>query len=559
MPISLVKFPFRFQLIALMLATLAIIWGTAAWVVDRDRVQTIEVAQTRLVSLARAFGEHALSTIQRVDSLLLTLRQRWTEDPRGFSAEVERQQSGLADFATLVGIIDANGMVVFNSQSPDAKPIFSGDRDYYRALRESSDDSMVIGTPILGRISKKWSFPLSRKIDPTGPFAGVVFISIDPAYYSRFYDSLELKNEGVVAMVSKQGDVLARHPLGDTFQGTRITGTPYLDPNPSLRGSYRRVAQTDGVERLFGYYRLPLYGTTLIVGEPMASVMAQFRQRTKVTWTGAAVLSILLALLFLNLYRSAAAREANERATQVLNQELEQRVQERTAQLSAANKQLEAFGYSVAHDLRAPLRGIDGYSSLLLEDFGEKLGDTGRQYIENVRKGTAQMNELISDLLAYSHLEQQTLEKRDIQLQGAVAALVAEFHPGLTAASIACTNQVPDLIVSADPVALKVALRNLLDNAIKFTRNAANPSIGIAARDNGTFIQIWVKDNGPGFDMIYHDQIFEIFKRLNRAEDYPGTGIGLAIVRKAMERMGGRAWAESEPGKGACFWLEFPK
>jgi PAS domain S-box-containing protein len=242
-----------------------------------------------------------------------------------------------------------------------------------------------------------------------------------------------------------------------------------------------------------------------------------------------------------------------------LNTELEQRVQERTAKLESANKELETFTYSVAHDLKAPLRGIDGYSRLLLEGYADRLDDEGRLFLHNVRDATRQMDRLTNDLLAYSRLERQDVLLGQVDPRSLVEALLVERAAEIQARGVAVSVAVPCPSVSADRDGLTMALRNLLENALKFTRDTPNPAIEVGGRDSGDSCILWVRDNGVGFDMKYHERIFAIFQRLHHIEDYPGTGVGLAIVRKAMERMAGRAWAESEPGKGATFYLEIPK
>ncbi len=256
-----------------------------------------------------------------------------------------------------------------------------------------------------------------------------------------------------------------------------------------------------------------------------------------------------------------AARGAAERAkaVQALNAELEQRVAKRTAELDAKNRELETFTYSVSHDLKAPLRGIDGYSRLLLEDYAGRLDGEGRTFLQNVRDGTAQMGRLIDDLLEYSRIERRPLEAKQLDLGQLVARLLAEHAGEVAARGARVTVDVPAVAVSADPEGLAMALRNLLGNALKFTGSVPEPAIEIAGRCCPASCVLSVRDNGAGFDMKFHDRIFEIFQRLHRAEDFPGTGVGLAIVRKAMERMGGRAWAESEPGKGATFFVEIPR
>ncbi len=261
-------------------------------------------------------------------------------------------------------------------------------------------------------------------------------------------------------------------------------------------------------------------------------------------------------------------RESAEHV-RILNAELEKRVAQRTAELQEKNRELETFTYSVSHDLKAPLRGIDGYSRLLLEDHAARLDDEGRRFLRTICGATAQMNQLIDDLLAYSRLERRAWHQAPVDLRTVLDRLLAERTEDLAALQAATAQESPADIVTltltppvrpvvTDLDGLALALRNLLDNSLKFTRHTPEPRIHITAGFTDTACHITVQDNGPGFDMKFHDRIFEIFQRLHRAEDYPGTGIGLAIVRKAMSRMGGRAWAVSTPGAGATFHLEIP-
>ena len=253
-----------------------------------------------------------------------------------------------------------------------------------------------------------------------------------------------------------------------------------------------------------------------------------------------------------------STRKQAEDEVRQLNFALEQRVVERTEQLQAVNKELEAFAYSVSHDLKAPLRGIDGYSRLLLDDHAGDLNDEGQIFLQNIRQGTRQMAQLIEDLLAYSRIERRSLQTDRIDLPRLVEATLAERAEEIAALQVTITVALNPQMVNADRDGLTMALRNLLDNALKFTRDSTEPAIEIGMRlDPGACI-LWVRDNGIGFDMKFHKRIFEIFQRLHLADDFPGTGIGLAIVRKALERMGGTAWAESAPGQGATFYLGLP-
>jgi PAS domain S-box-containing protein len=234
------------------------------------------------------------------------------------------------------------------------------------------------------------------------------------------------------------------------------------------------------------------------------------------------------------------------------------RAEESARWLESANKELETFSYSVSHDLKAPLRGIDGYSKLVLEKYADKLDEEGRGFLMTLRASAKHMSRLIDDLLAYSRVERRAMSFTSVEAGALVESLLAEKADEIATRGVAVRVDVTCGKLTVEVEGLAMALRNLLDNALKFTRETASPRIEIGGRSSNERCTLWVRDNGIGFDMKYHDRIFEIFQRLNRPEDYAGTGIGLAIVAKAMHRMGGRAWAEGEPGRGAVFYLELP-
>jgi PAS domain S-box-containing protein len=235
-----------------------------------------------------------------------------------------------------------------------------------------------------------------------------------------------------------------------------------------------------------------------------------------------------------------------------LNAELEQRVSDRTAKLEAANKELEAFSYSVSHDLRSPLRAVDGFSQVLMEDCGPQLSDDGRRYLKNIRDGAQRMGALIDDLLAFSRLSRMPLNKRRVD----TAKLVKDTREdiGLQHGGRQIEVRVAELpLCWGDPALLKQVWINLLSNAFKYTRRAEVAIIEVGCfRENDGSVY-FVRDNGTGFDMRYADKLFGVFQRLHRAEDYEGTGVGLAIVQRIIHRHGGRIWAESELNRGATF------
>jgi len=293
----------------------------------------------------------------------------------------------------------------------------------------------------------------------------------------------------------------------------------------------------------------------------------EFRQRTKSgDWKWILSLGRVqeydengLASRMLGTHTDIAALKRAEQEVRTLNRELEDRVLRRTRDLEMANRELETFTYSVSHDLKAPLRGIDGYSRLLIEDHIEQLDEEGRLFLENVRRGVEQMSQLIEDLLAYSRMERRAMSDTEVNLARLVDQVLDERRREIEEREAVIETDLNSLTAHADPDGLTIVMRNLVDNALKFSQRNQLPTIKIRGRAEDQTILLEIEDSGIGFDMRFHDRIFDIFQRLQRAEEYPGTGIGLAIVRKAMQRMGGRVWAEGIPGQGAKFILEMQK
>jgi len=259
------------------------------------------------------------------------------------------------------------------------------------------------------------------------------------------------------------------------------------------------------------------------------------------------------------LVKQIITNKKSKEEIQKLNEELEMKVKLRTSQLEASIKELETFTYSVSHDLKAPLRGIDGYSKLLLDLYKPGLNEEAQIFIETIRRSTLQMNQLINDLLDYSRLERSQLSTEHVKIKDLVKSVLSIYNADLEAGNFKINVNIPDIELITDSKGLTIALRNLVENAIKFTKGNIEPSIQIDVEENDLAWIISVNDNGIGFDMKYHQKIFEIFQRLQRIEEFPGTGIGLAMVSKAMQRMRGRAWAESTLGVGSSFYLEIPK
>lgn len=316
-------------------------------------------------------------------------------------------------------------------------------------------------------------------------------------------------------------EIIAAAPLGERAHMTLEAAgnlSAVVVPMPMERGTGRMAAVSGSFSPVFGGEetdRLREYATSVTAAMDRMALLEQ-------------------------------VREAND--------QLERRVAQRTRQVEATNKELEAFSYSVSHDLRAPLRAIDGFARILLEEHSAELGPEARDYLQDIDANARDMGQLIDDLLQFSRLGKKDLSPEVVEPADIARAALDKLKPDLEGRAIEVEVAVLPAC-KADPALLQQVFVNLLSNAVKFTRACPVAHIEVGALAGTDPAVYFVRDNGAGFDMAYQDKLFAIFQRLHRLEEYEGTGVGLALVQRIVARHDGRVWAEGEPGKGATFYF----
>jgi two-component system, sensor histidine kinase and response regulator len=366
------------------------------------------------------------------------------------------------------------------------------------------------------------------------PIAKILVVDDEAAQMKALCDTLQDKGYDTTGFVSAQAALKA---LGETTFDLLLTDLmmPEMDGISLLQAAKEKDSNLVGI---------------IMTGEGTIT--------TAVEAMKSGALDYILKPFKLKAILPVLDRALAVRRLRLENAMLERHVRERTAELESANKELEAFSYSVSHDLRAPLRHIDGFSGLLAKSAEEVLSETDKRYLNLIINSVAQMNQLIEDLLDFSRMGRAEMRRTQVNLQDLLENAIQELQPEIEGRNIVWKKgALPP--VQADPSLLRQVFSNLLFNAVKYSRprNPAEIEIGCKVETQETVI--FIRDNGVGFDMQYADKLFGVFQRLHRKEEFEGTGIGLANVRRIIARHGGRTWAEGKVNDGATFYFSLPR
>jgi PAS domain S-box-containing protein len=409
------------------------------------------------------------------------------------------------------------------------------------ALREGAQDYLIKGFVAQQALTRAVRYAIERKLAAEELRAALV-------KYRVLFESFPLG----ITVADGAGKILDSNPIAQTLLGLSEDEIRRRE----IDGSAWRILRPDGTAMPSEEYAsvIALKENRLVRDVEMGLV----KDQGEITWISATAAPLpLKGRGVVITYSDISERRRNEEKIRSLNDDLERRVAERTAQLDASNKELEAFAYSISHDLKAPIRAISGFSSILIEDYSACLDAEGRRLLGIVRESSMKMGSLISGILELSRVGNIALAPSRIDMRAmAYSVYCEEASPELRAKFSFSIDEIPE--AEGDPVMLRIVWANLLSNAIKFSSRSDRREIAVDALRDGTGTRYRVTDSGAGFDMSRAGDLFNAFKRLHSADKFEGTGVGLAIVRRIVERQGGSVGADSLEGKGSTFWFSLP-
>jgi signal transduction histidine kinase len=570
--------PFRILAAASLIVPL-LLFAILAW---RERQAETAQAQREVARLTDIFHQHALHVLQTQQ----LAAERVEDHIRGMSWDEIAASSELHDYLKeIVGeypqvqaiwLADGSGRLRNASQDLPQKPVSVADRDYFIALRDR-DVGTFIGNAVEARVMKGLNFNMARRRHGAGgSFDGIVIVTVFSNYFIDFWNSVAPATDTAVILFRRDGAILARAPGFVGEIRTLPPNSPVLVAAQTTEsGSVLGISSMTGVERFYAFRRVAPYDVFLSTGIAVQAVLAPWRQFLisygSLSGLAAAALFTLSLMGLREARREQIVTHRWQEATEGLRQEVQRRaaaeedirklneaLSHRAAELEDANKELESFSYSVSHDLRAPLRAINGFSKILLEEYAGTLDAEGQRLLNVVSEAANKMGRLIDDILDFARAGRVELNRAQINMTALAQAALREIEVAYGERRLRVEiKDMPGAL--GDGAMLQRVWANLLDNAAKFTAPKPDGAIEVGGQVEAGESVYYVKDNGVGFDMRHVEKLFGVFQRLHGPTEFPGTGIGLAIVKRIVNRHGGRVWAQGRSGEGATFFFALPR
>jgi len=588
-------------LLILVVATWTPLVALLAYSVYADADRAMAQEKSNVYTLAKVFAVSVSRTLTTNKETLDRIAQR----PLVMAVDERRCDPIFNDFRTFfpgfanLGSVDLAGRIVCSAVAQaDGKPISIAHTEWFK--RAITERRFIVGHPFVGPITGRWVSVLVNPIyNQERALTGFMALPLDLVAYDPKISTATIPADTRYGILSADGILIWRNNDGEKLIGTDVRGIEATDKLLATKDGVYAAAGADGKARVYAVVPIPEANWFVFFGVPSQPLYAGANKRA--LRNSVLALVFLLGIAGLTLYvayrrialpilaLTSGARaikagrydarvelggpaevaevaeefnqmveswQASERQFRDLNAHLEERVQVRTAELEEANREISAFSYSVSHDLRAPLRAIDGFSHVLLEDYGERLDDTARAYLTRMRKASQNMAEIIDDMLGMARSMHDEMQCRVFDLSAMARSVIADIESTIPRRGVEW--KIPDGIMAfGDENLLGVVLQNLISNAYKYTSKHASARIEfglLPERQNGRVVY-FVKDDGVGFDMSHSHKLFGMFQRLHRDNDYDGHGIGLATVHRIIQRHGGQIWAESALERGATFYF----